>query len=1170
MPHMPTVPYRSLLLASVAAVAISVHASAQTISNSVTGPVAVGAGTPLVVTGTGTIATTSNNTDAVTVGVASPSLSNSGLIQASGSYSYGVHVTSGGNLTALTNAGTIAQAGFGSALQVDSGGTIGTLTNSGAIGGSSNNFVGISVASGGTIGSIVNSAGGQILSGGPGGYGVKVNGALGTLTNAAGATIAVSGYSSYGVYLSGSATAMTNAGLIQANGSNSNAILVSSSATVGTVSNSGTIQADGRNGIGVNLAFGSIGTLTNTGLIQANGSNGLGVAISVGASIGTLTNNGTILANGYRGVGIDIRVGTITALTNTGLIQANGSYGSGIGLGLGNFKSLRGQGNTVGALTNSGTIQANGYGGYGINLRNGTIAVLTNTGLIQANGSYGVGIALGALQGSTLGHAYGAIGTLSNSGTIQANASRSTGVYVRIGTIAQLTNSGLIQNTGANGWGVKVGGYASIGTLTNNGTIAATGPNGVGITLQYNYFGAGVTRIVNNAGGTIAGTKYAIANYSSNLVSIVNAGQILGNIRFGLGADSLTITGQGTVAGRIVGRAGRGQSVVLNPSVPFVLNNVISNVDSISASGGTVIIQQLNAPNYTNLVTTSLTQVTVGPTQPAISGAVPIANAQSFNIAAGATVQFNSGTIQARNFVNQGLLDVGTGTPTIDTTNLIRTSLPAGPAVNTIATQFSQTATGQFGVGINSPTTNGKLTVVGAATVGGSVIVATPTAAAQSVLLANQTFTVLTATSLTSTISGTTAASATTAPAVLFTVGQNANNLTLTARLNPVSNLLPNTGLYNVTQVEFGLAGLASQLAAANDLTDYAKLIAPFSGGILTIQQQTAILTRLQGFLVGGNLVALGSVLWLEGAPTQTLLNHQTASRQTDGLAAGDEVGRGYQVWVQPFGSFRTQNATTGLFPMDASSANTYGLVAGADTLLRPDLRVGLALTLGNTDIAWSGNLSGNKASDLATQATAYGTWYQGHWFVDGAASAGFDWYSTHEIQAAFGGNRDASFSGTHLSARVGTGYDWLVNSQLTVTPYASVQDVHYNVNGYSTHGLGLLDVTVSNKAFDTVQSRIGAKVAYAFNQGAYTLTPELHTYYQHNFSPNLTTTESFVGGGPSFTTIVPARDRDLWNVGFGLTVAKIGRVTLTGLYDYLGGATSSDHQFSMRFTTDF
>ena len=454
----------------------------------------------------------------------------------------------------------------------------------------------------------------------------------------------------------------------------------------------------------------------------------------------------------------------------------------------------------------------------------------------------------------------------------------------------------------------------------------------------------------------------------------------------------------------------------------------------------------------------------------------------------------------------------------------------------------------------------------------GSVVVATPTVAAQAVGLFGQTFTILSAASLIAPVVGSTATTAGPASAVLFTVGQSGNNLTLTGKPNTIANLLPVNGSFNLSQAELGLDGLLKQLLISNDLVDYARVIAPFTGGTFTSGQQQSILAKLEASLIGSSQVALSSLLSLEGAATAALTSRQTAARQANGQSAGDEVGRGYQVWVQPFGSFLTQNASSGFYGVDGSTANSFGVVAGGDTMVRPDLRVGLALTIGNTDIDYSGNLAGNKASVLTTQLALYATWYQGHWFVDGVAGGGINGYTTHESAPAFGGSRDADFTGTHLTARVGSGFDWVATNQLTITPYASVQDTHFNLDGYTTHGLGVLDLKVSNKAFDVLQTRIGAKAAFSFVRAAYAFTPELHSYYLHNFGADrsLTTSASFVGGGPSFNTNGPARDRDVWNVGFGLTVAKIGRVTLTGTYDYLAGGTSSDHQFAARFKTDF
>ena len=1050
MPQMPTVPYRSLLLASVAVLAISGRASGQTISTSVTGPVNVTVGTPLIVTGSGSILSSGGN-DAVVAGVVSPSLSNSGLIQASGG-GVVLRLTTGGSLNLVTNAGTISETGGGLSqigLLIDAGGTIGvlnnlntgsivtaggvalivfgqlgTLSNSGIIGSQTGSGqIGIVLGSGATVTSIANNAGGQILAGAASGRAVVVYNSVGTITNAAGGTIAATGSNSFGVFLSG----------------------------------------------------GSVASMTNAGVMQANGSYGAGIGLLSSSTIGSLSNTGTIQANGYQGYGIKMRASAITSLTNTGTIQANGNYGTGI----------LAQYSTIGSLSNAGTIQANGYQGVGISMINSTITALSNTGLIQAGGNYSAGVKL-------IGDS---IGTLTNSGTIQAKGFYTAGIYI---------------------------GSETIGSVVNSGAILATDPSGTAIRVS----GGTLASIVNNAGGIIQGGSVAIDNAGGvGPLAIVNAGQIVGDIRFGSQADSLTINGGGTVAGNILGQGGSGASVTFNTAVPYVLGNTINNVDNIAVQSGTLAIQQFGS------VTT------------------PISNALAFNIGTGGAVRLNSGTVQAAAFVNQGLLDVGTGTPII-------------------AGALTQTATGRFGVGITGPA-NGKLTITGAAALAGGVVVSAPTVAAQAVGLFGQTFTVLSAASLTASLVGSTTTSATPGPAVVFTVGQSGNNLTLTGKANPITALVPVSGSFNLSQIESGLDGLLKLLLTSNDLVNYAKVIAPFTGGTFTTAQQQSILTKLEASLIGSNQVALSSILSLEGPATAALTGRQTAARETNGMSAGDDIGRGYQVWVQPFASFQTQNATGGV---DGSTSNSYGMVAGADTLVRPDLRVGLALTIGNTDIAYSGNLSGNKGTVLTTQLALYATWYQGHWFVDGAAGGGINWYTTHESAPAFGGNREAEFSGTHLTARVGTGYDWMVNSQLTITPYASIQDTHFNLDGYTTHGLGLLDLKVSNKAFDALQSRIGAKAAYTFARGGYTFTPELHSYYLHNFGADqrLTTSESFVGGGPTFSTIGPARDRDVWNVGLGLTMAKIGRVTLTGTYDYLGGSTSSDHQVSARFKTDF
>jgi outer membrane autotransporter protein len=117
-----------------------------------------------------------------------------------------------------------------------------------------------------------------------------------------------------------------------------------------------------------------------------------------------------------------------------------------------------------------------------------------------------------------------------------------------------------------------------------------------------------------------------------------------------------------------------------------------------------------------------------------------------------------------------------------------------------------------------------------------------------------------------------------------------------------------------------------------------------------------------------------------------------------------------------------------------------------------------------------------------------------------------------------------------------------------------ALQDFHFNRNGYTTSGLGALDLRVNNQALDIPQGRIGGRVAYTISgHGGYTFTPEVHAFYLHNFGSNeITETSTFTGGSQSFGT------------------AAAPPVTFSGVYDYIGGATSHNSTVFFRFRTEF
>ena len=1129
----------------------------------------------------GTITNAAPTTSAISVSGSIGSISNAGLIQATGTGANAIQAANGGTITTISNSGQVlAGAQGGTAVAVGGGGTVGLINNTGAglISATGSSGVGISVlgnigtiTNGGTgatitgsaaaisiagsVGAIGNNTGGTILTGGAYSSAILVqpSGSVGSINNnGSGAAIVASG--SYGsaiaLFGTGSVSSVGNSGTIEVTGSWSTAVNLLGTNTIGNLTNSGTILATATYGaaMGVNTAS-SITSLINTGtVISTAASYGAGIAVAGSAgSIVALNNAGTIQANGINAQAIVLgNAGSITNLTNSGLVAANSVSGGAIVL----FDS-----SSIGTVTNSGQIQANGSSGIAFDVTGTTsIGSLSNSagGTITATGSLGIPVQVGGtigtlsnsglISGDTLaGQAIqvtGSLGTIVNVGTGTISGGTGVGINGNVGTIS---NSGLIQGVfGA----ISVSG--TLGALSNSGTIV-----GSGVAIFVGGFGTVTNGITNSAGGVIQATPVnggstAIEDVASVPLTVINAGTIIGNIQFGMvdtGSGHLTITGAGTVIGDVYGLRGYGSSVTFSPTGTYTLANQIYAIDTVNVAGGTLQVQQFGT------ITT------------------PIALAQVLNVSPGAVLLFNSGTILANQVNNNGLLAIGTNTPTINGS-------------------YTQNATGQLSLGING-SGNGQLQVTGSAAVAGGLIVNVMTS--QALSLIGQTYTVLSSGSLTA--GSLTATDAN--PFVQFTISETAGNLLLTGVVaNPstaaaealaetnsafgnvaspgdtgATDGLVSLGLANAEQARYAITGLQEHLAIIGDATDYYRIRNTLDG--LTPLQLAQFLRQVQPAMVTTAQALLGSIAAVNGGATTSIGNRLIAARATSGMAAGDAVGRGFEAWVQPFGSFLTQNEKQGI---DGFTANTYGAALGADTMVRPDLRLGVALSFGNSDVMFDGNLAGNKTSVWNTQLAAYGTWFQGGFFVDGILGGGFNWYSTHENIAALGTSRDAGFTGTQINAKLGAGYDWTAPNGLIVTPGVALQEIHLNTHSYTTHGAGVLNVAVNGAAMDILQSRVGARVAYAFSgPGSSTLTPEVHAYYVHNFgSDQQSSTASFTGGGPNFTTTGPTRDRDTVNLGIGLTVAQVGPLAVSGVYDYAGGATSHDHTFFFRFRTEF
>jgi outer membrane autotransporter protein len=118
--------------------------------------------------------------------------------------------------------------------------------------------------------------------------------------------------------------------------------------------------------------------------------------------------------------------------------------------------------------------------------------------------------------------------------------------------------------------------------------------------------------------------------------------------------------------------------------------------------------------------------------------------------------------------------------------------------------------------------------------------------------------------------------------------------------------------------------------------------------------------------------------------------------------------------------------------------------------------------------------------------------------------------------------------------ANLDGGYDFHAGA-LTFGPLAGVQYTHLTVDGYNESG-SIANLSVNEQNSDSLRSRLGGRLSYAFAQHGISLTPHLEATWQHEFmdqSRGITSQfNSFGGGSFSIRTPNPSRESALIDAG--------------------------------------
>ncbi len=283
-------------------------------------------------------------------------------------------------------------------------------------------------------------------------------------------------------------------------------------------------------------------------------------------------------------------------------------------------------------------------------------------------------------------------------------------------------------------------------------------------------------------------------------------------------------------------------------------------------------------------------------------------------------------------------------------------------------------------------------------------------------------------------------------------------------------------------------------------------------------------------------------------------------------------------VWLKSFGYFGNQGAQ-GVYP--GYSSRIFGTMIAYDAPLGRKVFGGetyAGLGIGYARSTISGKTFNTNTDSNTYDVTAYIAHQDGPWYVKGDMSFGWNDYSgTRNI--LFPGvdrNAQASYSGQEYTGFVSTGYHFYARG-FTITPLASLQYTHMNLDGYTETGAGDINLSVQSQSYDFLESGLGLKVAHPMRYRDRIYVPEVHFKWFHELSnPTVTNTASFVApGSPAFTTPGLAAANDMLDFGTSLSFLSCScntrPWTVKAIYDYY--LTSAQYfaqramiRFSLRF----
>ncbi len=862
---------------------------------------------------------------------------------------------------------------------------------------------------------------------------------------------------------------------------------------------------------------GAHGTITNTGTINdGNAAGGANDTVNVltGITLDTLDNSGSI-SNVDGGLNPLQVSGTITNFNNSGTIQSVGGAGSTL-LVSGQITVFN---NTGGIIESTGSARA-------IWLTSDQAAGWTNDGIIRntngSNSSSSDAIRVGTSQSQQF------INTGTISGTNDA-------IELTGNSNFSINNSGTISAT--NLYGIRADGNSDL-TIVNSGSISGA----TGAIANIDAGGTGVLDFTNNTGGTITGNIIGSSDAVHDLD--INGGTINGDIALSGTTGNVFAMSDGAVVNGDVD-LGTGSTHTAS-----IAGGTINGELDVGDSAGTTIAVSPTAGD-------SFSLVNVGST-------VFRGEATTFNMTGAGSFIVNGNLVDSLGADNDLLLDINNGRLEFSGDSNVEggvdldgASLDLNKAEVTIsgATDFAADAVLELDLDGSNPAqlNNGADDVAITFQDNGTVQINS----VANVAVGDQ-YTLVDATGAGGgsnlAVDATTLNLMESSGQYDFTLEKVGDTLVLNVIASTLGLSANALKVQQVSTVAF--AGDAPLLAALNALPDAESRNEAFQR--LDNHTKTALV-----------LSAIRSQQFQRTVVGQRMFNR---SGHVSGIAAGDDNTEAQKnIWVQGLYFHGEQDDKDGF---DGYRARSAGLALGVDKQLTLEgydqLLVGVSFAYDYTKSEVNNQNSDTEADNY--HLAFYSSLQDGANSFYGQITAGYSQFDSSRGVVVGGIDRTAKgdFDGYQFGISMGASRQIELGGFVVEPTLSANYDLLYT-ESYTETGAGAANLNVDAETFQQLALGASAAVGRTFDADGILITPRFLVGYSYGLlDEEIETTQSFTGGGSSFTTNNIKPDRHSGFLGADLTLFSLDNLELNMAYKYSFREGFDGHNADVKITYSF